>query len=91
MSFEIIDFHTHPFINERNNICSHINFCGMSVDNTREIFKSLEVSKICGSVISFSQKHSWSDIQANNDEALKLKDLYDGFYIPGFHVHPNYV
>ena len=29
-------------------------------------------------------------VDANN-RALELKKQYDGFYIPGFHVHPDYV
>ena len=91
MSFEIIDFHTHPFLDERSNICAHKSFCGMSIENTKEIFDSLKVSKICGSVISLSEKKSWEDIKRNNDEALKLKEIYGDFYIPGFHVHPDYI
>ena len=31
------------------------------------------------------------EVKELNDEALKLQELYDGFYIPGFHVHPSYV
>ena len=52
MNYEIIDFHTHPFTTEENNICHHKEYCNMSVDNTVELFKTLGVSKICGSVIS---------------------------------------
>ncbi|MBQ2742851.1 MAG: amidohydrolase [Oscillospiraceae bacterium] len=91
MSFEIIDFHTHPFSDVRTNICAHKDFCRMSADNTREIFASLNVTKICGSVISLSKKTAWADIQKNNAAALKLRELYGDFYVPGFHVHPHYV
>lgn len=89
MSFEIIDFHTHPFLSERTNICAHKDFCNMSAENTLNMFKTLGVSKICGSVIS-TEKDSWDKIKANNDEVLKLKELYGDFYIPGFHIHPDY-
>lgn len=91
MTFEIIDFHTHPFLDERTNIAAHKSFCNMSCDNTKEIFKSLGVFKICGSVISLSKKESFEGIRKNNDEALSLAELYGAFYIPGFHVHPGYV
>ena len=91
MSFEIIDFHTHPFSDVRTNICAHKDFCRMSADNTREIFASLNVTKICGSVISLSKKTAWADIQKNNAAALKLRELYGDFYVPGFHVHPEYI
>ncbi len=91
MNFEIIDFHTHPFLDARTNICAHKDFCRMSASGTQEIFASLKVSKICGSVVSLSKKQTWADIRKNNDEALKLKELYGDFYIPGFHVNPHYV
>lgn len=92
MSFEIIDFHTHPFTEDRNNICSHIEYCDMSPERTMEIFKDLGVTKICGSVIGGSgYDNIWEKIKTSNDAALKLRDFYDGFYIPGFHVHPDYV
>ncbi len=93
MDFEIIDFHTHPFAENKNNICSHTEYCNMSVDNTVEVFKKLGVSIICGSVIGGGNDCDsyWQKIKANNDEALRLRDYYNGFYVPGFHVHPDYV
>ncbi|MBQ7821559.1 MAG: amidohydrolase family protein, partial [Clostridia bacterium] len=94
MNFEIIDFHTHPFIEEENNICSHKQVCGMSADNTLEVFGKLGVSKICGSVISGHKDEnetSWDRIKRNNDTALKLRERYGDFYIPGFHVHSDFV
>lgn len=94
MDFEIIDFHTHPFANEENNICSYRDCSDMNVDNTFSVFQQLGVSKICGSVISHNdakfQTH-WDKIKKNNDIALDLCDYYNGFYIPGFHIHPNYI
>lgn len=90
--FEIIDFHTHPFIDETNNICSHTEFCNMSIDGTKKTFENLGVSRICGSVLSADRGEGvWERISKDNEIALKLRDHYDGFYIPGFHVHPDYV
>lgn len=93
-NFEIIDFHTHPFMDEKNNICAHKDVCSMSADATYEEFKKLGVSKICGSVIDLSKtryENNWQKIKANNDIALELKKYYGDFYVPGFHVHPDYV
>ena len=50
--FEIIDFHTHPFWDDKNNICSHIAHCNMSADGTKKVFENLGVSRICGSVLT---------------------------------------
>jgi len=94
MDFEIIDFHTHPFIDPINNICSHKEYCGMSAENTVEIFKKLGISKICGSVISTEDdcfSSMWEKIRFNNDTALELWERYGDFYVPGFHIHPDYM
>ena len=92
MDFEIIDFHTHPFIKPCNNICSHKDVVKMSADSTAELFKKLGVTKICGSVIDLEATGDlWEKIKRNNDEALKLKELYGDFYLPGFHIHADYV
>lgn len=94
MKYEIIDFHTHPFLQEQNNICSHKEFCHMSAEDTVEVFQELGVSRICGSVINTHKENfsdPWEKVKQNNDYALALKEKYGDFYIPGFHVHPDYV
>lgn len=92
MSFEIIDFHTHPFIKKENNICAHKDIINMTAETTLEAMKDLGVSKICGSVIEVGNNEDIpAKLKKNNDEALKLKEQYGDFYIPGFHISPDYV
>ena len=94
MYFEIIDFHTHPFVDEKTNICSHREFCNMSKDNTIDVFIKLGVSKICGSVIEKTlsiEQYGWEKIKISNNTALELWDYYGDFYVPGFHIHPEYI
>ena len=94
MSFEIIDFHTHPFIEAQNNICNHQDVCDMCAEKTKEEMLSYGISKICGSVIRVGQPEDgnwWNKIKKNNDIALALKEMYGDFYVPGFHVHPDFV
>ena len=94
MSFGIIDFHTHPFIERENNICNHIDNCNMSVEGTRELFSQLGVSKICGSVVCgghTEDKNAWDKVRRNNETALKLREIYGDFYVTGFHIHPDFV
>lgn len=94
MPFEIIDFHTHPFIQKENNICAYAENCNMSADSTVELFSKLGVSKICGSVIRqgfYENESAWDKVKRNNEIALELKELYGDFYVPGFHIHPHYV
>ncbi len=96
IEYEIIDFHTHPFLAAGTNICSHKEFCDMSPESTRSLMGDLGVSRICGSVIGkpaglSADANTWETIHACNNEALRLRDLCGDFYIPGFHIHPDYV
>lgn len=94
MSFEIIDFHTHPFIEAKNNICSHKDILNMSAENTVKDLKELGITKICGSVVNSNNdlySSKWKKVKENNDIALQLKEVYKEFYVPGFHVHADYV
>jgi len=94
--FPIIDFHTHPYIDESTNICVHKEYCNMDVSSTVETFKKLGIEKICGSV-TFNggalkpENCTWERVRKMNDTALKLKEIYGDFYHPGFHIHPAYV
>ena len=88
----IIDFHTHPFIDRDQNICSHIDNCDMSVESTRELYRKLGIERICGSVITMGERKKQLSpvdmMRLNNDTALRLREIYGDFYVPGFHIHP---
>lgn len=89
MNFEIIDFHTHPFFNAEHNLNWYIKD---NINNTTilEDMDNAGVSKFCGSVIK-TNTSSADDMKAMNREALQLREMYNGRYIPGFHVSPNYI
>ena len=90
---EIIDFHTHPFIDDRTNICSHKKQISMSPEWTMDYLKGMGISKICGSVIIIDDppENGFEKTRMQNDMMLKLKEQYGDFYIPGFHVHAGFV
>ena len=93
MNFEIIDFHTHPFDDLNTNICNHRDHIPMDADFTVEYLKGMGITKICGSVINHDThgKADFDAIKFRNTKALELKEKYEGFYVPGFHVHPAFV
>lgn len=94
MTFEVIDFHTHPFAEPFQNICAHKEHCDMGAAQTERDMRALGVSKICGSVLRNFGKVTpscWDDVHQANVDALKLRDFYGDFYEPGIHVHPDYV
>ncbi len=90
---EIIDFHTHPFLDMGTNICNHREYFDMSAKESMEYLKGMGISKICGSVISLSDlgQNGFHVIREKNNIMLELKKLYGDFYVPGFHVHPFYI
>ena len=92
MDFEIIDFHAHPFLDDAHNICKHMDVIPMDAQTVVDLYRYLGISKVCGSVIEAGNNEDrWAKIKTNNDQALKLQERYGDFYVPGFHVHPDYV
>ena len=94
IGYEIIDFHTHPFIAEQNNICSHKKYCNMSPDDTLNVMSELNITHFCGSVIggkAEGDNAALAKMIKNNNDALELSRRYNGKYIPGFHVNPRFV
>ena len=90
MNYEIIDFHTHPFGDSRSNICA---YTPSEMEDPVSYLKGLGISRICGSVIYRTQpgQTPWEAILESNRMALTLAKQYGGFYVPGFHVHPDHV
>lgn len=90
---EIIDFHTHPFLDNESNICGHKKYLNITTEGTVDYLKGMGITKICGSVITIGEtdKKGFDKIKCDNDKALKLKEIYGDFYVPGFHIHPKYV
>lgn len=86
---DIIDFHIHPFLDKQNDFCKYRD----TVKDYKQIKTDMTragITKVCGSVIRRGEVKDFSVIKAFNDEALKLKELFEGFYIPGIHIHPDF-
>ena len=93
---KIIDFHTHPYLEQSDNYCMYNEHFQLTPAEAKEDFVNSGISKICGSVISrnpypVEDGNGWEYIKRLNDEALKVKGVYGDFYEPGFHVHPSFV
>lgn len=91
---KIIDFHVHPFCDKSELTC----FYKQSMEFEGDFFKNdlitAGITKVCGSVIRFdglNEKEGFDSIRQLNRNALLIKDRWGGFYIPGVHVHPEYV
>lgn len=94
MEFEIIDFHMHPFTEKTDNVCQHKDYFNMTTDEIEKTMRGVGISKICGSVIEKVEngpKNTWDIVKRCNEKALKLREYFNGFYIPGFQVHPDFI
>jgi len=89
MPRKIIDFHTHPYLSDDHNFCFYKESFRLHTDETVDFLKQQGISMICGSVIE--RTSSWEQIAACNREALELARMWEGFYMPGFHVHPGFL
>ena len=92
--FEIIDFHIHPFDAE-SNICAYRNGIDMSEEDMISTLRASGISRAAGSVIITKGRERFNDVFdkqcAANRLALKMRDASGGFFIPGFHINPNFV
>ena len=85
----IVDFHAHPFLDTENNYCFYKESYAMDAGQVREYLTALGITTVCGSVLG--PVTGWKDIVHLNDQALELREQWGDFYIPGFHIHPDYV
>lgn len=89
MSRQIIDFHTHPFLRAADSACMYKEGCPADWLQAGEYLRQLGVQTICGSVVGPGE--SWAQIARLNEQALQLREHYGEFYVPGFHIHPDYI
>ena len=85
----ILDFHMHPWLDAVNNYCFFKDLCPMSPTDGRRRLEQVGITRACGSVIGNAT--GWDDLVRLNDAALQVRENWGDFYIPGFHIHPDYV
>ena len=94
----LIDFHMHPYLTGSQYTGMYLEpgpESGKNVmDKIRCDMERAGISHVCGSVIGGGNtvwKGSFHDLKELNRSALGLKNMSDGFYTPGFHIHPEFV
>lgn len=85
---QIIDCHIHPAIDADTSY----NWFGPSGDFARQVdaLRRAGVTRACGALIKAGMPESFSAIRILNDLALRLRDRFPDFYIPGIQVHPHF-
>ena len=96
MSFEIIDFHTHPWVRPEDDICGYRNLPAEEAFETfrRDLVRA-GISRAAGMVIPVGMnktpKEQLAQLRLSNDYALTVWEALGDFYIPGMSVHPGFV
>lgn len=91
---DIIDFHTHPYRNETQNMCMYKESFSLDFDAAVNDLKGSGITHICGSVIDsvpYDVSAGFSYIKRLNEQAAAIHEQYKEFYTPGFHIHPAFV
>lgn len=88
----IIDFHLHPMYD------FHLPTHGVPIDLPlfRSDLEACGITRTCGSVIYRAIQNRPLEeyeqiIPLLNDQALHCREVFGDFYIPGIHVHPDFV
>lgn len=84
----IVDFHTHPYLNEEQNLCMYEGSASPDPLAMRAQLQESGIGMICGCVLRKDRAFSLREL---NDSALRLREMLGDFYVPGFHIHPAYV
>ncbi len=86
--FEIIDAHTHPFLDPADCIGAYGQPASMAEFDAE--MKKVGSARYAGSVISARRaEKGWTGIKEMNEDALRIRDQFPG-YIPGIQVHGGY-
>lgn len=84
----IIDAHIHPAFDEGTSFNSHALPCDMETQ-VKELRRA-GIAKACGAPVRRMTPATFDEVRALNDGALRLRDRFPEFYIPGVHVHPRF-
>ena len=86
--FEIIDSHVHPFLETDG---CNIGAYGAPVSPQEFVdeLRSLGICQCCGTLL-LGKQADWNAIRKLNRAALRFRDRFPDFYLPGIHIHARY-
>ena len=89
----VLDFHIHPFEDREHNLCFFRETMDIRFETCLADMDRCGVRQFAGSVIPKANgfRPPFRQIRELNDEALRLRELSRGRYIPGIHIHPAYM
>ncbi len=88
---KIIDFHIHPFISKEDYLSFYPEaFDTPDLNMLLSDMNAAGIEYFCGSVVS-QKTDDYGKIKIDNAKALKIREILGDRYIPGIHVHPDFV
>lgn len=94
MDIPVIDFHTHPYLSGEEFMNFYPQCFSPSPEQCKADVERSGIVRICGSVLlkePYTPERGFSYIQDCNAHARELKKLWGDFYVPGIHIHPDFV
>ena len=88
---KIIDFHTHPFILEEDNIKRYKEMRDGTDAIIWEDKRRAGIDIICGAVLHVTGETSLENMRVSNAHALQLAGKHPGEYVPGILINPNFI
>lgn len=86
--FEIIDAHTHPFLDFQNGCIGSFGKPETMEEFDREM-KKVGISRYAGAPLVTHPVTDFAEIRKLNEDALRIRDRFPA-YIPGIHVHGSF-
>jgi len=91
MDFDIIDFHAHPFLQQNAFLCHYKETLPMEPETVLMDMSEAGIQTFCGSVICRGMDQDFDLIRKCNEDAIALGKRFGERYVPGIHVHPDYI
>jgi len=89
--YKIFDFHCHPYVLETENICSYKDERPNSPKEFLACMDRAGIGGFAGSVVGRMTDITFEKVHEFNVHALELRDEFGGRYVPGIHIHPDFV
>ncbi|MBE6931403.1 MAG: hypothetical protein E7463_14110 [Ruminococcaceae bacterium] len=88
MDYPVFDAHMHPYIDDNENICGYP--LPVKPEEIGADLARIGITRFAGSVVA-REFRDFDTIRTLNRHALQLRDMYVDKYVPGIHIHPDYV
>lgn len=86
----IFDFHTHPYIEQTENIKTYPVNEQNGYAAQRKKLMQVGISRAAGSVIYTKGETELENMFVSNEIAMKIYEEHSDFYVPGLQIHPQY-